>query len=432
METRRRFLKASAAAAVVSRSVLGANDRIQMAIIGTGMRGNQVYGSFSQHKDQVFVAACDVARDRLDQFATRAGKVDTYTDYRKVLDRKDIDAVLITTPDHWHAPMLAAACQAGKDAYVEKPISNTIEAAKQMVEVVHKYNRVCQVGVQQRSWKHFQECAKLVREGYIGPISHLVMAYTGSYTQAPQATQTPPETLDWDGFQGAAPQHPFKPGRLRWRAFYDYGGGIITDWGVHLVDVANWYMDADQKAPLLTAAAGQYSRFENPEHDQLPDSVQVVWTFDKYTASFVNMNIFPTAQGELPLQGNFFYGTKGVMLVNRTGYQIRANTQRPVARVPMPGMTAPPPAAPPEPPIEAKSYLEPPRSQNAETPGSAFDAATVAHTRNFLDCVKSRQTPVASIDVGFHSTLPCLLGVLAVRQGKTFAWDPQTQTAKAV
>ena len=169
MENRRRFLQASAGAAVVSNTVLGANDRIQMGLIGCGNRGNQVYGSFANHSDVVFIAGCDVNKTRLESTAEKiGGKVDTYADYRRVLERKDIDAVLIATPDHWHSPIHVAACEAGKDIYVEKPVSHTIEAAQKMVEATREHNRVVQVGCQQRSWPHFQECAKLVQNGYVG------------------------------------------------------------------------------------------------------------------------------------------------------------------------------------------------------------------------------------------------------------------------
>jgi predicted dehydrogenase len=438
MENRRTFLKTTAAAAVVSRSVLGANDRIQMAIIGTGERGEQVHRAFTQHKDQVFVAACDVAKDTLDDFVTRKGKMDTYTDYRRVLDRKDIDAVMITTPDHWHSPILVAACEAGKDAYVEKPISNAVEPAKRMVEAVHKYNRVVQVGLQQRSQRCFIEAAKLVQDGYIGQVTHIVMPNSGSYATGPQGNSTPPESIDWEMFQGPAPRKPYKPSRLFWRSFYDYGGGIITDWGVHLMDIANYYMKADTVGPLLTSGAGAYALLD-PDPEQIPDSVQVVWTYPKYTVSFINMNFFPTAPGELLFQGNVFYGSKGVLLVNRTGYEIRPAMERGLRRSAEPGDrgarggrpgrgAAPPP--PRGPAIEAKSYREP-RSYQTGTSEPPVDS-TVAHTRNFLDCIKSRQQPVAHIDIGFHSSLPCILGLMSIRQGHTFAWDEKTLTPKAV
>lgn len=158
MESRRQFLKATAAAAVVSQRVLGANDRIRMAVIGTGSRGTIVNALFRKHADCEFVAACDVRESRLSNVVKQIeSKVDTFRDYRRILERKDIDALLVTTPDHWHSPIVVEACAAGKDCYVEKPLTNTIPAGLRMIEAARKYNRVVQLGTQQRSGKHFQE-----------------------------------------------------------------------------------------------------------------------------------------------------------------------------------------------------------------------------------------------------------------------------------
>ena len=436
MENRRSFLKATAAAAVVSRSVLGANDRIQMAIIGTGERGAQVHRAFTQHKDQVMVAACDVASDTLDEFVTRVGKMDTYKDYRRILERKDIDAVLITTPDHWHAPMLIEACQAGKDAYVEKPVSNAVEPAKQMVDAVNQYKRVVQVGTWQRSQKHFIECAKMVQDGLIGQVTHILIPHQGSYTAAPQAAAQPPESLDWELWQGPAPHHPYKPSRLFFRSFYDYSGGIIADQGVHFVDSANHCIGNDTQGPLLTSSVGAYA-LGDADPEQIPDSVQCEWQYPKYTASFVNMNFFPNAPGELDMLGTFLYGTKGVLHVNRNGYDIRPAMNRGLrrnadpsdrnARGGRPDPKLPRPASTAGAPLEAKSFRV-----TRPGPNEPREDPTSDHVRNFLDCVKSRQQCVCHIDVGFHSSLPCILGVQAIREGRQFAWDEKTRTVTRV
>ena len=418
MENRRRFLQATAAA-VTARSILGANDRVQMAIIGTGTRGNQVFTGFSAHTDQVFLAACDVAADRLDAFVTSHGKMDTYKDYRRVLERKDIDAILITAPDHQHEPILQAALSAGKDAYIEKPISNSIGPAQRMVEAVHKSDRVVQVGLQQRSWPHFQECARLIRDGYIGTVRQSVMYY-GNYMRVPEVDPpTPvPDTLDWQGWLGPAPRKPYAPTRQRtWRAYYDYGGGMITDWGVHLVDVEHWYLQADSKGPTKTTAASNYLTTTRPDRDQTPDTFSIVWEYDNYIATFTNTS--PAALDGLPGMGNYFYGDKGVMLVNRSGYRVFPVAGRmgggrgPGGRAgqPAPNLPQPPP------PIEPKK-------------GEGGRDATPLHARNFLDCVKSRQKPTCHIDIGFYSSLPCILALMAIQQGRAFTWDGKT--AKAV
>jgi predicted dehydrogenase len=397
-----------------------------MGVIGTGNRGNQVHGSFVRNDDVQFIAACDVAKSKLDKFATKVGgKVATYTDYRKLLENNDIQAVLIATPDHWHAPIMLAACAAGKDVYVEKPVSNAIEPGLKMIEGARKYNRVVQVGLQQRSWQHFQDCARLVKDNYIGPINHSLMLFPPFGAVPPPAEKPvpPPADLDWDAFQGPAPRREYLPSRQNsWRSYYDYGGGSVTDWGVHLMDVTMWYMDADSKQPLLTNGMGQYVS-SVPDPEKSPDTFTVTWKFDKFVATFANM-VPPAQEGYLLSEqyGNYFFGSRGMLLVNRFGYEIR-----PVLPVKIPGMDR---NIAQQPPIEGKKDMDPDRIR--ESPTSKEGSATVRHTRNFLDCVKSRQRPVCDIEIGFNSTLPCLLANLSIRHGKSFTWDNTTKTARPV
>jgi predicted dehydrogenase len=408
MANRRDFLKASLAAAAVSRPALGANDRIQMGLIGCGTRGNMDSGFFLRHKDCVFVAAADVVKSKLNETATKleqnGARVQQFSDYRRMLERKDIDAVLIATPDHWHSPMTVEACQAGKDVYVEKPISNAIEPAQRMVDAARQYKRVVQVGLQQRQGLHFQEAAKLVQGGLLGGVTHAILQYPGGYTTAPEPNQDPPADLDWPMFQGPAERRAYKPSRQRrWRAYYDYGGGLVTDWGVHLVDVAHWYLNADAKAPLLTSASAQYVNISNPEHDQVPDAFIVSWTYDKFVMSFTNAAVY---DADFARHGNYFYGPRGSLWVHRGGYQVHPAQPRRI------------PGEEPPPPIESKTVRFKENYQD--------DPDTIAHTRNFLDCVKSREKPTTDIEIGFNSTLPCLLGILAIRQGRSIAWDGRT------
>ena len=274
MESRRQFLRTSATAMAASKGVLGANERIQLGVIGTGIRGSDVMSRFIKNEDCVVVALCDVAKNKLaSAAATIPGNVATYGDYRRVLDRKDVDAVLIATPDHWHSQMTVDACGAGKDIYIEKPLSNTIPAAQRMLAAVLKYQRVAQVGMQQRSWPHFQECARMIRDGVLGPVTHAVIQFGGGYyasTLVPSSS--PPADLDWESWQGSAPRHAYSPTRqTNWRAFYDYGGGLITDWGAHLIDTARQCLSTTNEAPLLTSASAQYLNVENPDHEQVPN-----------------------------------------------------------------------------------------------------------------------------------------------------------------
>jgi predicted dehydrogenase len=438
MINRRKFIGTTLAAAAAAqarpifasetRGIQGANDRIRVGLIGCGNRGGQVSTDWIKHKDSVFVAACDVASDRLEKMSASLGtaqgnKLDTYEDYRKILERKDVDAVLIATPDHWHSPMTIEAIAAGKDVYCEKPVSNEIEPAVKMLDAVKKSNRIVQIGTQQRSWHHFQEAAKLFHEGYVGTsVNHCQMCPPGGGgggggqrgAQATSGPQPIPEGFNWEMFQGPAKRKPFEPGRRGWRGWYDYGGGNLTDWGVHLTDIMNWFMKTDGKAPLLTSASAQYVRIpRNPE--RVPDTYAVTWQYENFVATLSNAMI-PGLQDPRDLYGNFFFGEKGVLLVNRIGYEVKPYISTP-PRTAAPNPNAPPPA----PAIEAKKFKDP--SGMSEIADSSFGSATHRHVRNFLDCVKSRQQPVCNIEIGFYSTLPTLLAIVSVKEGRTVRWD---------
>ncbi len=439
MMKRRDFLQTAiaAAAAAQARTLFGdggqaaPSDRIRVGIIGCGNRGNQVAADWMKHKDSVFIAACDVAKDRLDNTAARLGKtqgntLDTYEDYRRILERKDVDAVLIATPDHWHSPMVIDALSAGKDVYCEKPVSNTLEAAVKMRDAARRSNRIVQVGLQQRSWHHFQEAAKLFQEGYIGKsVNHCTMCPPGGggfggRPQPPQKPEDPPAGFNWDMFQGPAARKPFVPGRRNWRGWYDYGGGNLTDWGVHLTDIMNWFMGTDTKVPLLTSASAQYVRLAR-DPERVPDTYAVTWQFENFVATLSNAMI-PGVDDPRGLYGNWFYGDRGALLVNRMGYEVRPYPAPGGGRGRGRGQT--PNAPPPPPPLEPKKFRDP--SGMSEVADSAFGSATHRHVRNFLDSVKSRQQPVCNMDVGFNSTLPCLLAIVSVKTGQTVKWDGKT------
>jgi predicted dehydrogenase len=426
--TRRNFLDlaagagASTLAAGVSiharqHGVVGANNRVRVAVVGSGTRGNMVAGFFLQHPDAQVVAACDVSKTRLDPAIERltkaqpAVKIEAYEDYRRILDRKDVDVVLIATPDHWHAAMTVEACAAGKDVYVEKPLSNTIERAWTAVDAARKHNRIVQMGVQQRQGEAFKEAAELVQQGTLGKVTHVVLQFPGGYGQPPEPASEPPAGLNWEMFQGPAPRRPFKPGRLRWRAFYDYGGGLVTDWGVHLVDVAHWYLKADTKAPLLTSAAAQYVTLNNPEKDQCPDAFTISWQYDDFVMTFTNAVV---QDWEFGRQGTYFFGPRGSLLVHRAGFEIRPGRPPAGGR----GQTPPPE------PLQSRRR---PFSDNYNN-----DPDTIAHVREFLDSVKSRKRPSGDVEVGYYSTLPCLLAIHAIREGRTFKYDATAHQAVPV
>jgi predicted dehydrogenase len=414
MENRRNFLRTSAAVIAASNTVLGANDRVQLGVIGTGSRGTSVAGIFVTNQDCAVVAACDVAKSRMEAAVAKlGGKAATYGDYRYVLDQKDVDAVLIATPDHWHSQIMVDACAAGKDVYVEKPASNTVPAAQRMLAAAQKYQRVVQVGLQQRSWPHFQECAKMIQDGVIGPVTHAEIHFGGGYYVRSEVPSTPPVDLNWEAWQGPAPEHAYSVARQRtWRSFYAYGGGLVTDWGVHLLDTARMCLGVNNtEAPLLSSASAQYVNVEDPDREQVPNAFVCSWQYKNFLISFTNTVppdpdlavpgatpfLGPDAEG-----GDYFFGSRGCLLLNRNGWRLTPSPQR---------------GARPNAPQPAVQPLQPKKFDDPQKRGPAL------HVRNFLDCVKSRQKTICDMETGFYSTLPLLLALLAIRQGRSFAWD---------
>ena len=436
--TRREFIGATAGATLLSATSLGAsarvqgaNDRVRIGLIGSGNRGRQVAGFCLRHPDAQYLAAADVFKTNLDNAvktlteAQKGTTVDGYEDYRRILERKDIDAVHIATPDHWHCQQVVEALDAGKDVYVEKPLSNNVEEMVKALKAYRRSNRVVQVGTQQRSGAHFQEAAEIVHSGQLGKVTQALLCYPGTgYGRGPEPVTEPPAGLNWEQFEGPAGRHPYKAGRQRgWRGYWDYGGGLITDWGVHLTDIALWYLKTQDAGPLLTVGLGQYVNLVNPERDQSPDTFAVTWQYPNFLMSFSNAVVNDTDFGR---QGNYFFGPRGSLLVHRGGYEVRPARQGfgGRGRGGAPG-TAPAAAAQPAPaPLEFKRV---PYAENYED-----DPHTVAHTRNFLDCVKSRQKPVSNLEVGFYATLPTVLGVMALREGRAIKWDDQDLKASKV
>jgi predicted dehydrogenase len=461
MDSRRNFLKASAAALTVAATrplvaarvagggIQGANDRVRMAIIGAGNRGGRVFDSFCRQKDCQYVAVAEVNKSKLDQWMTPARqtfKLDVVGDHRRILDRKDVDAVLIATPDHWHSQQLVDAISAGKDVYVEKPASNTIPRINAMLDAYKKGKQVVQVGTHQRSWDHFIEAKKLLDSGVLGNVTQVLITQPGSYARPKEAEATVPPGLDWDMWQGPAPKKPFKPSRLGFRAWYDYGGGLVADWGAHHVDVAHWFMNADRKVPTKTMANGGFLAVPDADPEMVPDSFSISWYYDNFLMTFANGEAF--TDNPIENWGVFFVGNRASLQVNRQGYAVRPvvpPVRNKVGPPPPPtaggvtlgsGGTAIAPGGPGGgrggggrgsnlPPVEAKLYVNP-------KGGVEEDYPLDVHTRNFLDCIKSRQKPNAELEIGYYAALPCLLALESLEKGKPLGWDAQARASKAL
>jgi len=418
---RREFMKKAAlgtAAAGIGFPALGkaaqtaASDRVRVGVIGTGQQGRGDLREFARQPDAEIVAVCDVYKPNLELgLKDSGGKAQTYSDFRQVLDRKDIDAVIVGTPDHWHPLVMVEACKAGKDVYVEKPICHTVDEGILMVEAARKYNRVVQVGTQQRSGIHFQKAVKLVQDGFIGKVSFVrTWNYANEYPRGigNPPDSNPPADLDWNAWLGPAPKVPFNWNRFgpdpniapRWstfRYFWDYAGGYMTDWGVHLIDIVQWAMQVE--APSVIAGMG--GKYYIQDNAETPDTLQVTYEYRNPDFVCVYENRWDNANSMYDKSyGIEFHGADGTLFVDRSGFEVFPETRR-------------------------RGKEEAARTASMQM--KSANNSHLDHVRNFLDCMKSRQRPISDIEIGHRSTSACLLGNVAFRSRERIEWDVKDQ-----
>jgi len=419
---RRQFVKGTAAAGAIfaaaasSRRVWGANERIRVAFIGCGNRGDQVLDAFLKHSDCEVVAVCDLYEPYRKFAAEKVGTgCQPYQDYRKVLERKDIDAVVVATPDHWHALIFSEACLAGKDVYVEKPASLTIAEGRRMVEIARKTNRVTQVGIQRRSSPNCREALEKVRTGAIGKVT-IARAFH-VLNEAPMgignpADAEPPSSFDWDMWLGPAPKVPYNANRCfyKFRWFWPYSGGQLTNFGTHYLDLIQGGLGRDW--PLaVTALGGKYGNMDNRE---IPDTLEVLWEYEGgtlVTFSQYNCNAALAAAQDCLVE---FRGTLGTLYITYRGYEIVPEGQR----------TQPVLARNP---IHREKDPSPVRKIEAVKAPNKGETEDATHARNFLDCVKSRKPCNCDIEIGHRSTSATLLGKIAYQTKAYLQWDGKNE-----
>jgi predicted dehydrogenase len=416
MQSRRTVLKTVAGASLMSAAslgrVLGANDRVRVGLIGHGLIGTRHLLDFKAQPDVEIVAVSELSEERLEAAATAAGTSPTrYKDFRKILDRPDVDAVVVSTPDHWHALMTILACAAGKDVYVEKPLTLVLREGEWMQQAAGAHKRVVQVGTQQRSGKHYRRCAELIRDGHIGDVRSVRMA---SYRNIlPGFTKPVGDRLspaDWDMWLGPAPFVAYDPGRClyHFRWFWDYSGGQTTNLLAHHVDTVQWMMGL--APPLRVAAMG--GRYSLQGIGETPDVFEALFEYPGLVATWSSHEI--AAAGD---DGLAFYGTKGTLKLSRAGFEIVPELEVPpeeqIPRFSGP-RTAPVTPAPRTTPLQESGY-EQVRDQ------------FVPHVRDFLDCVKSRKAPTSDLASSHRASVPCHLANLALRLGRTLRWDEAKQ-----
>ncbi|MBN2474533.1 MAG: Gfo/Idh/MocA family oxidoreductase [Pirellulales bacterium] len=412
--TRRTFSKVSAAATLAAATapaarVLGANDRIRLGFIGVANRGGQLLDAFLHHADMEVAALCDVHKPTLEKANVRVGgKAATYGDFRKLIDRDDLDAVVIATPDHWHALQAIAACDAGKDVYVEKPLSITVVEGRRMVEAARRNQRVVQVGTHRRSSQLYAKLVELTTSGKLGKITvsrsfRLSNMYPSGIGKA--RPTAPPADLDWDMWLGPRPEQPFRPTiapyKFRWWQLYS---SQMANWGVHYLDAIRWL--TGELAPASICAMG--GRFAVDDDRTVPDTLQATFQFasgrlaifGQYEAS--GNQAFPRnpklRRPELELRG-----TSGTLYVSTGAFEV----------IPERGGQF----------QDSAPRMEP----IVDESGMGEDDLTTLHARNFLDCVKSRQKPHADIEIGHRSTTMSLLANISLVTGQRLEWDAEKE-----
>lgn len=422
--TRRHFSKtiavAGATAALSNLRVLGANERIRLGFIGLGNRGDQVLDAFLKHADAEVVAICDIYQPYLDFASKKIGaNPKQFKDYRKLLDAKDVDAVVINTPDHWHALQTIHACEAGKDVYVEKPLSLRVAEGRRMVEAVRKHKRVCQVGIHRRSIPFCRELAEFIRGGGIGKVTvarafHIQNEWPKGIGNPPD--ENPPADFDWDAWLGPAPKKAYNKNRAfyRFRWFYDYSGGQVTNFGVHYLDLIQAALGQD--APLAVTAMG--GKFAVEDNREIPDTLEVLWKYPGETLvtfSQFNANAAPASLRSDEIE---FRGTKGTLYVQSTGYEVVPEV---ITEKEFPARSPLSREADRQYRVGAKALIEP---KKVAAPNSAD---TAPHARNFLDCVKSRAKCNCDIEIGHRSTSTTLIANIAHQTKSYLEWDAKAE-----
>ncbi|MCA9099865.1 MAG: Gfo/Idh/MocA family oxidoreductase [Pirellulales bacterium] len=375
------------------------NDRFRIGAIGLKYQGSVITRKAVEHGD--VVAICDVDRDIAEQAREEfGGKADIYNDHRRMLDRDDIDVVMIGTPDHWHTAMLVDACRSGRDVYCEKPLTLTIDEGKLIRQVVGETGRVVQVGTWQRSDSRFRLACELVRQGRIGRLESVDVVLGKNKTGGPFAVQDVPANLDWERWQGQTPAVPYIPERCHYtfRWWYEYSGGQMTDWGAHHIDIAQWGIAADPVAPIEVHTTADFPN--------VADGYNVAIN---YSAEYKYPGDVTVSVKDHGRTGVMFNGSEGRLFVNRgtvSGKPVEDLAQDPLERDHYT--------------LYAHDNLDrPPRAGKLD--------AIINHMGNFFDCVRNRETPISDVESQHRSVSTCHMGNISMRLGRSLRWDPEAE-----
>ncbi|QDU45248.1 Inositol 2-dehydrogenase [Symmachiella dynata] len=372
-----------------------ANETIHVGAIGTGGRCRQLLGTLGEIPGVKIVAVCDIWDDNLQKGRALADpKAATTKDYHELLARKDIDAVVIGTPDHWHVPITIDACKAGKDVYVEKPLTHDLSEGPPVIAAQNEYKRIVQVGMQQRSMPHLIEANKIIRSGELGEIRKVHLTWNRNSPRAQKKNYgIDPNSVDWKRFLGNAPQQPYDEYRFRhWRWFWDFGGGIFTDLMVHYVDVAHWFLGLDH--PQMATSIGDH--FMAKDVWQTPDTVQTLMRYPGQDLQVYFEGTFVNARNAAMME---YMGTNATLYCDRGRYEIHPEHNRKIKyRELVLGSGS-----------RGKDFYETPNGR-------------LLHLTNWLECIRTRKTPNAPAEAGVSAASAAHMANLALRGGKVQHW----------
>lgn len=402
--SRRRFINQSAAAGAVLLNAesytraYGANEKLNVGLIGCGNRGGRLINEVLKLEHNV-VAICDIAAFRLNKLsgmvlAAKQLKPKFYADYHDLLEHAKLDAVVIATPDHHHRDMLIATMQADKDAYIEKPLTKSIDEGREMVEAVRNAKKIVQVGNQRHSGAHWRRCRDVIQSDDFGELVWVKVwdcrnwIKNDPFAPPPEFDKEMRKQIDWEAFLGKAPKREFSPARyFSWRWYWDYAGGLITDIGAHQLDIVQWLGGVD--APKSVVANGGTYHFK---HWETPDVVHGVWDYGKFAATF-NVEFINGADGV----GCTFYGTKMTLWADA------------------------------EKEVRVYDTIDKITPDVKPIDGWKIENETPMHVKNWLDSVKSRREPNSPIELGHRVITAAHLANLSYRTGKKVYWDAERE-----
>ena len=384
MLNRRSFIIASGLTAIASTRVLGANDTFRVGVIGAGRRMRNLLDAADKVGPYQIVAVSDVYGPNRDAVKERSnGSATTHLDYHEVLAR-DIDAVFIASPDHWHVRMAVDALTAGKDVYLEKPVTHTLEEGPVLTKAVRAGKQILQCGMQQRSWTHFRDAVNMIQGGSLGKIPQVRTYWWQNYQRNWAPKPIDEQSLDWKMWLGSAPDQPFSLDKFdQWRWYWNFGGGALTDLFTHWIDVVHWAMKVEQPSQAFTLA----DKYIFQQWD-CPDTIQAAFRYPGFDVVYEGMMNSSIDDGGLE-----FRGTDATLKINRGGFTIfREGAEK---------------------------------GQNPVLTETSFKDGTITHMENFFECVKTRKEPNAPVETGVAAARAGHLGNLAYHRGGPITWPPK-------